>query len=186
MNVPSHSRTVSTTCVLRISLGLCVLVGAALWTLVWGLVALLVFSEIETGGEVATFAGVSGAVALGLVGIVLGAALARGRYPSSRTWLVLGASIVVLAVLPATGRLSDDHGASSVNPAVERTYVQRSDVRGASADCSYVEENANGSEYWICDVETRPLDWDTCNVDVRRLGAGRARARISYCLSDDF
>jgi hypothetical protein len=127
---------------------------------------------------------VGAALSVGVLGVVLGINVARGRKPSRRAWLAW--SSVILAPFALLLLLQDDHGAAGVNSIMERTYVQRGHVRGASADCAYAEKNDDGSEWWVCDVETRgPYDLDTCNIDVSRSTAGSRIVRITYCLNDD-
>jgi hypothetical protein len=124
---------------------------------------------------------ISSTLATGVLLFAVGVSMTRGRYPTSRGWLVWSA--VILAPF-ALLLFQDDHGAPEVNTTVERAYMVRSDVQRANADCSYVEKNKDGSEWWVCDMET-PLDYDTCNVDVTKSQAASAKVMITYCLNDD-
>ena len=165
-----------------VALGVFLIVVSVLWALFWGAVASLVSTF---GGSDGGWVLISGALVLGILVFVLGVSLVRGRNPSGRVWLVWGALILApLALLFHV--FEDDHGASEVNSAVERTYVKRSHVRRANADCAYIEQNPDDSEFWVCTVETfGPSDYDVCNVDIRRFQAGNIKVRIYYCVNDD-
>ena len=75
-----------------------------------------------------------------------------------------------------------------MNAVVASKYAKRGNVQGVDADCTYIEKNADGSEYWVCDVAIEgPLfDADTCNVHVRRSQVASISARVTYCINDDF
>ncbi|MDP9225232.1 MAG: hypothetical protein M3P18_15580 [Actinomycetota bacterium] len=161
-------------------LGVCLVVGSVLWALSWGVIALLADTY---GSDLQAWVIVGAALSVGVLGVVLGINVARHRNMSRRTWLAWSIVILVPFALPL---LHDDHGASGVNPMVERAYVRRGHVRAASADCSYAERNDDGSEWWVCDVETRgPYDSDLCNIDVSRSTTGSRIVRIQSCLNDD-
>jgi hypothetical protein len=160
--------------------GVCLMIGSVLWALFWGVVALL---GDTSASDRESWVIVGAALSVGVLGVVLGINVARKKNPSRRAWL---AWTVVIVAPFALALLQDDHGASGVNSMVERSYVLRGHVRGANADCSYAERNKDGSESWVCDLETRgPDDLDTCNVDFSRSTAGNRVVRITSCLNDD-
>ena len=161
------------------TVGICLTIGSVLWTLMWGAFALLAVDS-----DIRSWAVVCGALALVVLALALGIRQ-RGRFPSTRGWLAWTA--LFLAPFALQLFQGDDHGASQVSSAVERSYPKRSHVRRANADCAYAAKRADGSEFWACDVETfGPDDLDTCNVHVRRFQPGNIKVRITYCINDDF
>jgi len=95
-------------------------------------------------------------------------------------------ALFVTSVLLVLAGCSEDRDETPVEAAVVNGYRSYTGHRAVTADCDYADDNANGSEWWWCDVEANdPLGADTCTVDVRRRADGRVAARFRYCLSVD-
>jgi hypothetical protein len=164
----------------RVALGIAVIVAGVLWTLLWGVVALMAWTF---GGDTSGWVIGSAALALGVLVCVLGISLVRGRQPRRPEWLVVGGVMLALFVLPV-GSWLDDREADPVNSAVQRTLMDRSRGGEVKADCGRLEDNRDGSESWVCDVQIG-FDYDVCFADVTRMG-GLVSARVHDCLSDGF
>ena len=75
-NTDGPAVTLSANRVLNVVVGVCLIIGSVLWTMYWGFVALLPSSfGADGGGRVL----VSGGLVLGLIVLVVGISVVRGR-----------------------------------------------------------------------------------------------------------
>ena len=133
---------------------------------------------LALGGSTSGWVIASVGLAAGVLVFVLGITLVRGRQPSRLGWLGVGGAMVALLVLPV-GSWLGDREAAPVNRAVERVYMEAKGLEDVKADCGRLEDNPNGTESWICDVEAA-FDYDVCFADVTR-NKGLIRARVHGC-----
>lgn len=162
-----------------VALGIVAIVASILWTLLWGTLALL---AAAFGGDTSGAVMTSVALALGVLVFVAGVIFVRGRPPSRLGWFAVGGGVLALFALPASSWL-EDREAAPVNRAVQQEYMKRSGVENVKADCGRLEDNRDGSESWICDVET-PVDYDVCFADISRK-QGLVAAKVHGCLNED-
>lgn len=164
-----------------IALGIVVIAVALCWSLFWWLLAVFV----------STFAGDAGgwlfvylALAAGVLLFALGVGLVLGRRPGGWGWFVVGGYAVLLFAVPVGLLFDEDAGDPAVDRAVERQLVGRRGVEDVHADCEKVDDNPDGTEWFVCSVES-PLDVDSCSADVSRAGDGTVVARVHDCLSEE-
>ncbi|HEX2495200.1 MAG TPA: hypothetical protein VHK46_00050 [Gaiellaceae bacterium] len=163
----------------RRALGILVIVASALWTLLWGLLALVAWT---LGGDTTGWVVASVALAFGVLAFVLGVSLVRGRPPSRMGWLVTAGASLAVFLLPVDSYL-EDREAAPVNRAVARVYMERNGLNDVEADCDRLEDNSDGSQAWICDMGFA-ADYDVCEARVRRKDELLA-TDIDFCLSDE-
>jgi hypothetical protein len=156
-----------------------VIVASALWTLLWGLLALVAWT---LGGDTTGWVVASVALAFGVLAFVLGVSLVRGRPPSRMGWLVTAGASLAVFLLPVDSYL-EDREAAPVNRAVARVYMERNGLNDVEADCDRLEDNSDGSQAWICDMGFA-ADYDVCEARVRRKDELLA-TDIDFCLSDE-
>lgn len=162
-------------------IGMVIIVAGGLCALTLGVVAL--FAGDETLGWLIAAA----AAAFGIYVFLIGISFVRGS-PSFGGIARFGTIGLVVALLLVAGLVQarNDRAVGPVSRAVEHQYMKRGKFTGVNADCSHIHGNADGSEYWVCDVAIdRPSDLDTCNINLRRFQAGNIRVRITYCINDD-
>ena len=129
-----------------------------LWTLLWGLLALVAWTLAATrpGGWSRALRWRSACLR------VLGVSLVRGRPPTRVEWLVTAGASLAVFVLPVDSYL-EDREAAPVNRAVARVYMERNGLNDVEADCDRLEDNSDGSQSWICEMGFT-ADYDVCEA----------------------
>jgi hypothetical protein len=157
-----------------IALGVLALAASVLWLLFWGVLGLV---YLPYDAELGLWVFVGAMVALGILVLLVGVLLVRGRFPGRRGWLVVGATALTPLVFAVPLGLKEQEHKSDVTAAVERAFAERSGVENATVECSWEGED-EGSETWSCD-----LAGDRCVVDTSEAG-GRTVARVVSCERD--
>lgn len=163
-----------------VTLGIVAIIMAILWVLFWSAVAL--FASAFGGDDTSGWVIVSVALVAGVLVLVLGVSLVRGRRPSRVGWSVVAGAVLAVFAVPV-GSVLDNQEAAPVNHAVQRTYMERSGLKDIKADCDMVFENRDGSEFWECIMESS-THYDICEVDIRR-EQGPIAARIHDCVNGE-
>jgi hypothetical protein len=153
-----------------------------LWLVFWGFVALI---ATGFGGDAGGWAILTASLIAGVLGVVLGISLVRGRGPGKVGWILTGGAILLLVLIPF-GQMDQSPQDDSVDRAVETAYARLHDHVRYPADCSFSDDvtNADGSEPWTCSLDVADSGLgDFCAVSITRTTSGVV-ARGFRCTSD--
>ena len=160
----------------RVALGILAIVASILWTLFFGLIALV---SLPDEGDLSLGLFLGSTVALGIVTLFVGIFLVLGWFPGWRGWLIVGAAALCPLVPAVSQGFQTQERSSAVKDAAEHAYTKRTGIRNSAAECNW-EYDVGEAERWTCNMGPAAAR-DSCLVDITRQEAGGVSAAIFHC-----
>jgi hypothetical protein len=162
--------------------GVLAIIAALLWLPIWFFAA----AWVAAPADIRLWAVFCVLLALGILLLLIGISLIRGRLPKRYGWLVWSVAVVVpLGMFVFV--FQDDRGEARINSAVSRAYEKRRQVSFVEiyTQCDYEDMNADGSESWACEVEPYHEEVKTCDAVVMRRSFWRISVQLEGCRGDE-